>query len=49
MSKILHGLKEFFKQEKLSDRRIRIIEIEEQFDGNQQLSQAAGRKRNFSG
>ncbi|XP_066927103.1 uncharacterized protein [Clytia hemisphaerica] len=32
MSKILHGLKDFFNEEKLSDRRIRIIEIEETFD-----------------
>ena len=32
MSNILHGLKDFFNEEKLSDRRIRIIEIEESFD-----------------
>ena len=49
MSKILHGLKEFFKQEKLSDRRIRIIEIEEHFDGTQHQLSQAGRKRTCSG
>jgi hypothetical protein len=30
MSKLLHGLKNFFKEEKLSDRRLRIIEIQEE-------------------
>ena len=46
MSKILHGLKEFFKEEKLSDRRIRIIEIEESFDGK---LDKPGNKRYCSG
>ena len=29
-AKLLHGLKDFFKEEKLSDRRLRIIEIQEE-------------------